>query len=157
MDKPDKFHVFTLYFQETPADGKWIDAFEQILWLADQSCKVEWRRKYDQNVSKVFLNIHKSGIVIDTIEQPRVAVFIRDTVEMERPGRNGTIERHTVKSWGFGGKTAAQLRRKLVALLVQVLDVLEWMHDPDRDDEIDRADAMGLLGFTAPQEPEENR
>ena len=157
MDQPDKYHVFTLYFQETPADEKWIDVFEHILWLAGQSRKVEWRRKHAQNASKVFLNIHKSGIDIDTIEQPKVAVFIRDTVEMERPGRNGTIERHTVKSWGYGGKTAAQLRRKIIALLIQFLDVLEWGHDPDPGDKIDRADVMGLLGFIASQIPEENR
>lgn len=156
MDKPDKFHVFTLYFQETPADGKWIEAFEIILWLADQSCKVEWRRKHDENVSKVFLNIHKSGIVIDTIEQPRVAVFIRDEVEMERPGKNGTPETHWVKSWGHGGKTAAQLRRKLVALLVQVLEAWEWVDFPGPEFEIDRVDAMGLLGFIVSQAPEEN-
>ena len=157
MSKKNKFHVFTLYFQETPADEKWIDAFGQILWLAGQSRKAEWRSKHEENVGQAFLKLHKSGIYIDTVEQPRVAVFIRDEVEMESPGRNGTIERHTVKSWGHGGKTAVQLKRKLVDLLAQVLDVLEWMHDPDREDEIDRANAMGLLGFIASQEPEENR
>ena len=157
MSKKNKFHVFTLYFQETSADEKWIDAFEQILWLADQSRKVEWRGKHEKNVGQVFLNLHKSGIYIDTVEQPRVAVFIRDEVEMESPGRNGTIERHTVKSWGHGGKTAVQLKRELVDLLAQVLNVLEWMHEPDREDEIDRAAAMGLLGFIASQEPEGNR
>ena len=90
MNKKTKFHVFTLYFQETPDDEKWIEAFEKILWLADQSCKVEWRREHEENVGQAFLKLHKSGIYIDAVEQPRVGVFLDDKVEIETPGKTGS-------------------------------------------------------------------
>jgi hypothetical protein len=157
MDKPDRFHVFTLYFQETPADEKWIEAFEKILWLADQSCKAEWRCEHEENVGQAFLKLHKSGIYIDAVEQPRVAVFIRDEVEKERPGRNGAIERYTLKSWGCGGSTGPRLKKKLVALLRQVIEAVNREVDKWEELKIDRAAAMGLLGFIETEEFEENR
>lgn len=157
MDKPDRFHVFTLYFQETPADEKWIEAFEKILWLADQSCKVEWRREHEENVAQAFLKLHKSGIYIDAVEQPRVAVFLDDEVEIETPGNNGKPDVHVVKTWGCGGSTGARLKKQVVALLKQVIEAVNREVDKWEELKIDRAAAMGLLGFIETEEFEENR
>lgn len=95
------------------------------------------------------MDYHKSGIYIDTIEQPRVAVFISDKVDVEVAGKNGEIRVREINAWGCGGKTAAQLRRKLIALFTQVLGVLDW--DIDLGPDIKRLDVMGLLGFIAYQ------
>lgn len=156
MKKKDKFHIFTLYFQETATEMRWIEALAAILCFADRFGAVEWRRQYIREINKVFLDIHKSGIYIDTIEQPRVAVFIQDSIDVEYPGKNGQVAVQTVKTWGHGGKTAAQLKRKLIASLLQVLEVWECVHVPDPDIEICREDVMGLMGFIAYEVPEEN-
>lgn len=153
MSPPGKARGFTLCFQETPADEKWISALGDILVFAGRFRKAAWRRKHLRSVNKVFFGIHKSGISIDTIEKPRVAVVLGDEVEIETKGRNGNPGMRRVESWGRGGKTPAQLKRKLVALLTQVLEVWEWVYVPDPEYEIDRADVMGLLGFIASQDP----
>ena len=153
MKKPDKFRGFTLYFQETPDDERWIAAFGDILWLANRFAKAEWRLKQPRHVNKAFLEIHKSGIFIDTIESPVVAVFLDDEVELETTGRHGKTETRKLKAWGCGGKTPPQVKRKLVTMLVRVLDVLDWIWLPAQEEGINRADVMGLLGFMVSQDP----
>lgn len=152
MNKTGKCHIFTLYFQEIPDDEKWIDTWAAIEGLARRARTVRWRREYGWKAGKAFLDYHKSGISIDTIEQPRVAVFISDKVDVEVPGKNGKIRVREINSWGCGGKTAAQLRRKLIVLFTQVLGVLDW--NIDLGPGIKRVDVMGLLGFIAYQGPD---
>lgn len=153
MGPPGKSRGFTFHFQETPADERWISALGSILCFAGRSRRAAWRRNHLKSVNKAFFDIHKSGIAIDTVERPRVALFLCDEVEIETGGRNGKTGMRRVQSWGRGGKTPAQLKRKLVALLSQVLEVWEWVYVPDPEYEIDRADVMGLLGFIASQNP----
>ena len=148
-----KFHGFTLYFQETRADMKWIEVWGSILELGWKSRLVEWRRKLGQEAAKVFLGIHKDGIFIDTIEQPRVAVFIDDAADVEIPRKNGKGRMREVKSWGCGGKTPAQLLRKISDQCKQVLELLDWHVKLGPDAGIKRADVMGLLGFIESQDP----
>lgn len=157
MKRQTKFHVFTLYFQETPADEKWIEALAQILCLAYRARKVEWRRKHPERVGQAFLGLHKCGMDIDTIEQPRVAVFLDDEVEIETPGNNGKPDVHVVKTCGCGGSTGARLKKQLVALLKQVIVAVNREVDKWEELKIDRAAAMGLLGFIETEEFEENR
>ena len=153
MKKSGKFRVFTLYFQESTADERWIAVLGDILCLAGRFSDVDWRRKCDRDATRVFLGIYKSGIYIDTVEEPRVAVFLRDSVEVETCGRNGKSRVRRVKSWGNGGKTPAQLKRKVVGMLVQVLELLDRFFDPGPEYRIEREDVMGLLGFIAFHEP----
>lgn len=154
MDMQGKTRVFTLYFQETPADEKWIDAFSQILFMARKASAADWRLKHSRCVNEVFLDIYGSGIYIDTIEDPRVAVFLDDEVSIEEVGRNKKKQVRRMKSWGRGGKTAAQLKRKLLAMLKQVAVLVDQEPDLAEELEIERADVMGLLGFVATQDPE---
>lgn len=151
MHKPGKFHIFTLYFQETPDDEKWIDAWASIEALAYQAQNLQWRLDHEWKARKTFLDFFKSGIYIDTIEQPRVAVFISDEVEIEVAGKNGKPRLRTVKTWGCGGKTTSQLWNKLIALFTQVLEVLDL--DIDLEPDVRRVDVMGLLGFIAYNTP----
>ena len=153
MKQQAKFRGFTLYFQETPDDERWIAAFGDLLRLAPRFAKVEWRLKHPRNVNKAFLDIYRSGIYIDTIESPLVAVFLDDWVEVETVGRNKKTKTRTIKSWGFGGKTPAQLKRKLVSMLVRVLDAWDWWEFPDPECKIEHAAIVGLLGFMVSQDP----
>lgn len=152
MKKQTRFHGFTLYFQGTVADSKWIAVWGDILCLAGRASKVEWRLRHDPHANRVFLDIHKSGIYIDTVEEPRVAVSLRDSVEVETTGR-GKTQLRRVKTWGSGGKTPAQLKRKLVGMLMEVLDLLGRYFDPGPGYRIEREDVMGLLGFIASHNP----
>ena len=132
---------------------KWIEVWGSILELGWKSRLVEWRRKLGQEAAKVFLGIHKDGIFIDTIEQPRVAVFIDDAADVEIPRKNGKGRMREVKSWGCGGKTPAQLLRKISDQCKQVLELLDWHVKLGPDAGIKRADVMGLLGFIESQDP----
>ena len=103
------------------------------------------------------MDLHKCGMVIDTIEQPRVAVFLDDEVEIETPGKNGKPDVHVVKTLGCGGSTGARLKKQFVALFKQVIVAVNWEVDKWEELKIDRAAAMGLLGFIETEEFEENR
>ena len=153
MKKQTKCHGFTLYFQGTIADSKWIAVWGDILCLAGRASEIEWRLHHDHHANRVFLDIHKSGIYIDAVEEPRVAVFLRDSVEVQTTGRGEKTQARRLKTWGCGGKTPAQLKRKLVGMLMEVLDLLDRYFDPGPEYRIEREDVMGLLGFIASHEP----
>lgn len=107
----------------------------------------QWRRGHEHKGADVFFEICKSGISIDTIEEPRVALFIHDQVEIEVPGKNGKVRRRTVKSWECGGKTPTQLKRKLVEMIKQVLRLVSELADFGPEGDLKREDLLGLLGF----------
>lgn len=63
---------------------------------------------------------------------------------------------HVVKTWGCGGSTGARLKKQVVALLKQVIVAINREVDKWGELELDRAAAMGLLGFIETEEFEEN-
>ena len=54
-----------------------------------------------------------------------------------------------MKSWGCGGKTPAQLKRKLVGMIKQVLRLVIELADFSPEGDLKREDLLGLLGFIA--------
>lgn len=147
MKQQKKSRGFTFYFQETPEDERWINLWAEILYRGDLAGGYQWRHEHEQKVADVFFEICKSGISIDTIEEPRVALFIHDKVEIEVLGKNGKVRRCTVRSWGYGGKTPAQLKRKLVEMIKEVLRLVVDLADFGPEGDLKREDLLGLLGF----------
>ena len=104
-------HVFTLYLHPDEKSYRWcliLDTMEGFAGEFDE---------HGPGPGAVLRELYMTGIRFDTVECERPAIFVHDAVEIGSLGEDDWCNGRRVKSWGFGGKTARQVKDKLLWML----------------------------------------
>ena len=104
-------HVFTLYLYPDDKSYRWCSILDTMVGFAEEF------EEHGPAPGAVLRELYMTGIRFDTVECEEVAVFLHDAVEIEPDDEDDWCASRRVKSWGFGGKTARQVKEKLLWML----------------------------------------
>lgn len=150
-------HVFTLYLYPDEKSYRWCSILGTMVGFAEEF------EEHGPGPGAVLRELYMTGIRFDTVECEEVAVFLRDAVEIESLDEDDWCASRRVKSWGFGGKTARQVKEKLLWMLETfgaLLGAGEIRLDPelspDWPDHFTVADVDELVAHIRSEELEDN-
>ena len=104
-------HVFTLYLHPDDKSYRWCLILDTMEGFADEF------DEHGPGTGAVLRELYMTGIRFDTVECERPAIFVHDAVEIGSLDEDDWCNGRRVKSWGFGGKTARQVKDKLLWML----------------------------------------
>ena len=155
-------HVFTLYLYPDEKSYRWCSILDTMACFTEEYGEPNGGEG-DSGPDEVFREFYMTGIRFDTVECERVAVFLLDAVEIEPDDEDDWCASRRVKSWGFGGKTARQVKEKLLWMLETfgaLLGAGEIRLDPelspDWPDHFTVADVDELVAHIRSEELEDN-
>jgi len=150
-------HVFTLYLYPDEKSYRWCSILDTMVGFAEEF------EEHGPGPGAVLRELYMTGIRFDTVECEEVAVFLHDAVEIESLDEDDWCASRRVKSWGFGGKTARQVKEKLLWMLETfgaLLGAGEIRLDPELSpgwpDHFTVADVDELVAHIRSEELEDN-